>query len=190
MNKGLKVMSYSTSCKTPLSNFEAAANKVKVSDPEAFIKLHSASFVAWTTIPLTLPSNLALCVNANFTYVKVPNKYSGKVYIVAESLLSAIHNPRSNPKKLYEPLFDFFKDLSDTAFRVVVNNFVTDDSSTGVFHCAPAFGEDDFRVCIDNQIISKDNLTVVVDDDGCFTEKLLTSVGATSNMLTKISLKL
>ncbi|KAG4970384.1 hypothetical protein JHK84_036477 [Glycine max] len=190
MNKGLKVMSYSTSCKTPLSNFEAAANKVKVSDPEAFIKLHSASFVAWMTIPLTLPSNLALCVNANFTYVKVPNKYSGKVYIVAESLLSAIHNPRSNPKKLLLTVQKTFleiqmqrsrepQDLSDTAFRVVVNNFVTDDSGTGVFHCAPAFGEDDFRVCIDNQIISKDNLTVVVDDDGCFTEKLLTSVGAT-----------
>ena len=55
----------------------------------------------------------------------------------------------------YEPLFDYFKELSDTAFRVVADNYVTDDSGTGVVHCAPAFGEDDFRVCIDNQILSK-----------------------------------
>lgn len=55
----------------------------------------------------------------------------------------------------YEPLFDYFKELSDTAFRVVADNYVTDDSGTGVVHCAPAFGEDDFRVCIDNKILSK-----------------------------------
>lgn len=55
----------------------------------------------------------------------------------------------------YEPLFGYFMELSDTAFRVVSDNYVTDDSGTGIVHCAPAFGEDDFRVCIENQIISK-----------------------------------
>jgi len=55
----------------------------------------------------------------------------------------------------YEPLFDYFTELSDTAFRVVADNYVTDDSGTGIVHCAPAFGEDDFRVCIDNQILTK-----------------------------------
>ncbi|KAK7312173.1 hypothetical protein VNO77_35842 [Canavalia gladiata] len=220
--KGFKVMPYSTGCKTPLSNFEAGQNYKDVSDPEVFMTFpvlgdpHGASFVAWTTTPWTLPSNLALCVNANFTYVKVRNKYSSKVYIVAESRLSALHNPKEKPKEAvansakdvpknakikgssggktenvldsfevlekvsgaslvgikYEPLFDYFKELSETAFRVVADNYVTDDSGTGVVHCAPAFGEDDFRVCIDNQIISKDNLTVAVDDDGCFTEKI------------------
>ncbi|KAL5168854.1 Isoleucine--tRNA ligase, cytoplasmic [Glycine soja] len=222
--KGFKVMPYSTGCKTPLSNFEAGQNYKDVSDPEVFITFpvvgdqDDASFVAWTTTPWTLPSNLALCINANFTYVKVRNKYSGKVYIVAESRLSAIHNPKEKPKEAvvnssnnvpkninaktkgasggktenvldsfevlekfsgatlvgtkYEPLFDYFKELSDTAFRIVADNYVTDDSGTGVVHCAPAFGEDDFRVCIDNQILSKDKLTVAVDDDGCFTEKI------------------
>ena len=67
----------------------------------------------------------------------------------------------------YEPLFDYFKELSDTAFRVVADNYVTDDSGTGVVHCAPAFGEDDFRVCIDNQILSKvctfKNLKLYID---------------------------
>ncbi|OIV94953.1 hypothetical protein TanjilG_22150 [Lupinus angustifolius] len=219
--KGFKVMPYSTGCKTPLANFEAQ-NYQDVSDPEVMVSFpviddpHNASFVAWTTTPWTLPSNLVLCVNANFTYVKVRNKHSGKVYIVAECRLSAL--PKEKPKeavsngsvdvpkkgnaktkesssgkkenvldsfdvlekvlgsslvgKKYEPLFDYFTELSNSAFKVVAGNFVTDDSGTGIVHCAPAFGEDDFRVCIDNQIISKDNLTVAVDDDGCFTSKI------------------
>lgn len=55
----------------------------------------------------------------------------------------------------YEPLFDYFKEFSDVAFRVVADNYVTDDSGTGIVHCAPAFGEDDYRVCIENQVINK-----------------------------------
>ena len=55
----------------------------------------------------------------------------------------------------YEPLFNYFLEFSDAAFRVVADNYVTDDSGTGIVHCAPAFGEDDYRVCIGNQIINK-----------------------------------
>lgn len=55
----------------------------------------------------------------------------------------------------YEPLFNFFAEFSDVAFRVVADNYVTDDSGTGIVHCAPAFGEDDYRVCSENQIIKK-----------------------------------
>lgn len=55
----------------------------------------------------------------------------------------------------YIPLFDYFKDFSDTAFRVVADDYVTSDSGTGIVHCAPAFGEDDYRVCIGNHIIKK-----------------------------------
>ncbi|KAL6553648.1 hypothetical protein OROGR_007490 [Orobanche gracilis] len=219
--KGLKVLPYSTGCKTSLSKSEAQ-NYKDVSDPELMVAFpvigdpHNASFVAWTTTPWTLPSNLALCVNDNFTYVKVRNKYSGNVYIVAECRLSTL--PKEKPKKVvcngpvdvpkkanakakefsngktenfldsfevlekalgsslvgkkYEPLFDYFTELSNSSFRVVADNSVTDDSGTGIVHYAPAFGEDDFRVCIDNQIIRKDNLTVAVDDDGCFTAKV------------------
>ena len=53
----------------------------------------------------------------------------------------------------YTPLFDFFLELQDTAFRVIADNYVTDDSGTGVVHCAPAFGEDDHRVCLSAGII-------------------------------------
>ncbi|KAM1009791.1 hypothetical protein FF1_045181 [Malus domestica] len=217
--KGFKVMPYSTGCKTPLSNFEAGQDYRDVPDPEIMVTfpivgdLENASFVAWTTTPWTLPSNLALCVNANFTYVKVRNNYSGKVYVVAESRLSALPSEKPKEKSAvvengsksktkggagkketvdsssyqvlqkfsgaslvgnkYVPLFEYFKEFSDVAFRVVADNYVTDDSGTGIVHCAPAFGEDDYRVCLENQVINKgDNLIVAVDDDGCFTERI------------------
>lgn len=52
-------------------------------------------------------------------------------------------------------MFDYFAECSDSAFRVIADNYVTDDSGTGIVHCAPAFGEDDYRVCTENQVISK-----------------------------------
>ncbi|XP_038711378.1 isoleucine--tRNA ligase, cytoplasmic-like [Tripterygium wilfordii] len=220
--KGFKVMPYSTGCNTPLANFEVNLNYKDTPDPEIMVSFPiigeacNAAFVAWTTTPWTLPSNLALCVNANFVYVKVRNKYSGKIYVIAESRLSALPTEKpksdvangpgssktSNPKTKgssggkseapvdsyevlekvsgsslvgmkYEPLFSYFMEFSNVAFRVVADNYVTDDSGTGIVHCAPAFGEDDYRVCIENEIISKgENLIVAVDDDGCFTGKI------------------
>lgn len=220
--RGFKVMPYSTGCKTPLSNFEANSNYKDVPDPELIVSFpivddpDKAAFLAWTTTPWTLPSNLALCVNANFVYVKVRNKYSGKVYVVAESRLSELPTEKpkqvvtngssddlkhSNPKskgssggktkgevefevvekilgaslvgRKYEPLFNYFTEFSDAAFRVLSDNYVTDDSGTGIVHCAPAFGEDDYRVCVENQIIDKgEDLIVAVDDDGCFTGRI------------------
>ncbi|KAE8690316.1 hypothetical protein F3Y22_tig00110895pilonHSYRG00017 [Hibiscus syriacus] len=222
--KAFKVMPYSTGCKTPLSNNEVdkKENYKSVSDPAIMVAFpivgdpDNAAFVAWTTTPWTLPSNLALCVNANFVYVKVRNKYSGKIYVVAESRLSELptEKPKSNSSnessggskkskskgtsgektkdsaadsfevlekfsgaslvgKKYEPLFNYFLEFSDVAFRVIADNYVKDDSGTGIVHCAPAFGEDDYRVCTKNEIINKDeNLIVAVDDDGCFTGKI------------------
>ncbi|CAN0926680.1 Isoleucine--tRNA ligase, cytoplasmic [Linum grandiflorum] len=211
--KGFKVMPYSTGCKTVLSNFEAGQNFKEVDDPEVMVAFpvvddpDNAAFVAWTTTPWTLPSNLALCVNPTFDYVKVRNKYSGKVYVIAECLLSSI--PTEKPKasgsktsssktkgtktenpmdsyellekvkgqelvnKKYVPLFNYFQEFSGTAFRIVADSYVTSDRGTGIVHCAPAFGDDDYRVCIANEIISKgENLVVAVDDDGCYTDRI------------------
>ncbi|CAH8277599.1 unnamed protein product [Arabidopsis lyrata] len=203
--KGFKVMPYSTGLKTQLSNSEAGLNYKDVSDPEIMVTFpvigdqDNAAFVAWTTTPWTLPSNLALCVNPNFVYLKVRNKHNGRVYVVAESRLSALpaDTKKSNPKpkggdsaadsyqvlekfdgaslvgKKYEPLFDYFSDFSCVAFRVVADDYVTDDSGTGIVHCAPAFGEDDYRVCLENKIVEQgENLVVAVDEDGLFTERI------------------
>ncbi|KAL7598546.1 hypothetical protein Lser_V15G23401 [Lactuca serriola] len=216
--RGFKVMPYSTGCKTPLSNFEANSNYKEVPDPEIMVTFpiiddqEGAAFVAWTTTPWTLPSNLALCVNSNLVYVKVKSKSNGKIYVVAESRLSELPvekakkgtpngavDDKSKGKtkssvvayevldkfpgsslvgKKYVPLFDYFKEFSDVAFRVVADDYVTSDSGTGIVHCAPAFGEDDYRVCLENQIINKgENLVMAVDDDGCFTERITDFIG-------------
>ncbi|CAI9296574.1 unnamed protein product [Lactuca saligna] len=71
-----------------------------------------------------------------------------------------------------------FGEFSDVAFRVVADDCVTSYSGTGIVHCAPAFGEDDYRVCLENQIIHKgENLVMAVDDDGCFTERVIDFIG-------------
>ncbi|XP_072969393.1 isoleucine--tRNA ligase, cytoplasmic [Typha angustifolia] len=194
--RSFKVMPYSTGLKTPLSNFEAGQNYKDVSDPAIMMSFpvdgdrDNAALVAWTTTPWTLPSNLALCVNANLVYVKVRDKVSGATYIVAETRFSQLPRAGTGPDgKSYEllekmpgaslvglkyiPLFDYFLE-STTAFRVISDNYVTDDSGTGIVHCAPAFGEDDYRVCVASGIIRKDNdLIVAVDAEGCFTEKIV-----------------
>lgn len=130
--------------------------------------------VAWTTTPWTLPSNLALCVNPDFDYVRLRNAAKGTVLIVAENRMA--HVPGAVAKKgkggkkdepgfeilgkvkgselagrRYRPLLPYFASLQQHgAFRVVADGYVTADSGTGVVHCAPAFGEDDYRVCLAN----------------------------------------
>lgn len=154
-----------------------------------------ASLVAWTTTPWTLPSNVALCVNPALKYVYVKDPRDN-VYVVAEarleSLPGAIKKGQGNAKSLnngwsivktvdgrslaglrYQPVFDWFKDsmVGKQAFRVCVDGYVTDDSGTGIVHQAPAYGEDDYRVCLAQGIIQKDAvLPDPVDANGCFVE--------------------
>lgn len=90
--RGRKIMPYSNACTTVLSNFEVQQNYKDINDPSIFInfptvKDPSVKFVAWTTTPWTLPSNLALAVNPNFTYVKVKDTKRNEIYILAECRL-------------------------------------------------------------------------------------------------------
>ncbi|KAJ4866562.1 tRNA synthetase class I family protein [Raphanus sativus] len=200
--KSFKVMPYSTGLKTQLSNSELKESKKLVSDPDAMVTFpvigdqDNAAFVAWTTTPWNLPCNLALCVNPKFVYVKVRNKHNGRVYVVAESLLSSLPSFADTKKgkggggddsyqvletfegaslvgKKYEPLFEYFSEFSSVAFRVVADDYVTDKSGTGIVHLAPAFGEDDYRVCLENNIVEEgEDLVVAVDEDGLFTERI------------------
>ena len=200
----MQVMPYSTGCTTALSNFEAGQNYKDVSDPAVIVSFpmdgdaDNASFLAWTTTPWTLPSNLALCVNPQFTYLKVKDPKDGRVYIVGKSRLASV--PGAVPKKskgkkgatgeearpweimaeiqgselvgkTYQPLFPYFADLkAEGAFKVCGDAYVTDDSGTGIVHQAPAFGEDDYRVCLAHGVIKKGGtVPCPVDDDGCFT---------------------
>lgn len=187
--QGFKVMPYSTGCTTPLSNFEAKSNYKKVREESIIVSFplidQEAKLLAWTTTPWTLPSNLALCINPVLEYIKIKDNSNDQVYILAKDCLKVLYK---KPKKSctiletflgegligqkYQPLFDYFKESSE--FQVVGDNFVKNDSGTGIVHLAPAFGEDDFRVCLDNGLISQkgENLVCPVDDNGRFTHQV------------------
>uniref|UniRef100_A0A1L8DRS7 Isoleucine--tRNA ligase, cytoplasmic n=1 Tax=Nyssomyia neivai TaxID=330878 RepID=A0A1L8DRS7_9DIPT len=189
--KGVKVMPYSTACTTPLSNFESGQNYKEVTDPAVTVTFpilddpDNAVLIGWTTTPWTLPSNLSLCVNPELDYVRVKEISSRRVIILMEARLDAVFkNPKSYEildkfpgKKLeglkYKPLFDYFEKYKDVAFKVLVDDYVTEESGTGVVHQAPYFGEDDYRVCLANGIITRDQEIICpVDASGRFTNEV------------------
>nr|XP_055165926.1 isoleucine--tRNA ligase, cytoplasmic isoform X1 [Nyctereutes procyonoides] len=194
--RGVKVMPFSTACNTPLSNFESHQNYKDVQDPSVFITFpleedENVSLVAWTTTPWTLPSNLALCVNPEMQYVKIKDVTRGKLLILMEARLPALYKvetdyeilerfPGSYLKgKKYRPLFDYFVQLKENgAFTVLADSYVREEEGTGVVHQAPYFGADDYRVCMDFNIIQKDSPPVCpVDASGCFTAEVTDFMG-------------
>lgn len=189
--RGHRVMPFSTSCTTPLSNFEANMNYKEVSDPSAMVSFPleedpNTFLIAWTTTPWTLPSNLALCVNPDMEYVKLLDAKTSRHYIIAECRIDEVYKNHAKEKtppftvvekfkgatlkdKKYTPLFSYFVDKEPNAFRVMVDKYVTSDSGTGVVHCAPGFGEEDNRVCLANKIFQKGTIVCPVDENGQFT---------------------
>ncbi len=161
--QGHKIVPYCPRCGTPLSSHEVAQGYKDVTERSAIVKFkvadEDAYFLAWTTTPWTLPSNLGLCVNPNVTYVKL--RVYGKVYYLAEALVDSVFDgswgEREELAKMkgseleyrkYEPLYPFAtQDVRDKAFFVICDDYVTTEDGTGIVHTAPAFGEDDNRVC-------------------------------------------
>lgn len=186
--KGTKVMPFSTACSTPLSNFESAQNYKNVTDISVTIALSTINdpneqLLIWTTTPWTLPSNLAVCVNPKMIYVKVKPITSDSVYILAQNRLEFVFKDPNGYVVLeefpgsflenvsYKPLFDCFS--KHRGFRVLLDDYVTDDSGTGIVHQAPYFGEEDYRVCLANGVITKSSPIVCpIDDCGRFTEQV------------------
>ncbi len=183
--RGVKVVPFSTALGTVLSNFEAGSNYQDVQDPAITVlfRLHDedAYMSAWTTTPWTLPSNLALCVNLNITYVKVRDTDLDKVIYLAKDRLEAVgkgkhleviseHPGSELVGKTYEPLFPYFTGMkAEGAFQVVADDYVSTEAGTGIVHQAPAFGEDDFRVMKTNGITA---LVCPVDLEGKFTSEV------------------
>ncbi|XP_055546586.1 isoleucine--tRNA ligase, cytoplasmic [Wyeomyia smithii] len=187
--QGVKVMPYSTACTTALSNFESGQNYKEVTDPAVFVTFpivgdkDGAALVGWTTTPWTLPSNMSCCVNPDLIYARVKDVKTGKIYVLMECRVETLFKgpecyevlERFPGNKLvglkYEPLFDYFRKYETVAFRVLVDGYVTEDSGTGVVHQAPYFGEDDFRVCLANGVITRDQEIVCpVDPSGRFVD--------------------
>ena len=170
--KGFKIVPYCPRCGTPLSAQEVAQGYKLVKERSAIVRFkvtdEDAYFLAWTTTPWTLPSNVALCVNPDETYCKV-KAADGYTYYMAQALLDTVLGKLGNEeegikayeildsfagkeleRKSYEPLFECAKECADKqnkkGFFVTCDNYVTMTDGTGIVHIAPAFGEDDANV--------------------------------------------
>lgn len=170
--KGFKIVPYCPRCGTPLSSHEVAQGYKDVKERSAIarfkVKDEDAYILAWTTTPWTLPSNVALCVNPNESYVKV-KAADGYTYYMAEALLDSVLGKLADEEngvkayeiletykgidleyKEYEPLFRFADEIiakqHKKAYYVTCDTYVTMGDGTGVVHIAPAFGEDDAQV--------------------------------------------
>ena len=193
--EGVKIMGYSTSCATPLSNFEIQQNYQEIQDDSLFIKIPlkinsqsdnlenkftGANILVWTTTPWTLPSNYALCVGKQIDYVLV--ELEGNKYVCGEKLIGNIFG-KKNPVILekfkgselegleYCPVFGFNNHIS--TYKIISGNFVTDSDGTGIVHIAPSYGADDYQVCLDNGLITKESkLFQPLDSNGFVTDSI------------------
>jgi isoleucyl-tRNA synthetase len=168
--EGEKVLMYCTRDATPISKAEVAMDNSyqDVTDPTVYAKFKlndsDTYLLAWTTTPWTLPSNSAIAVNKDITYVEV--KLDGEKYILAEKLLDKALTDEKHQKlayellrtfkgkelvgKSYQPLFDTYKDMGKEAFKVWHADFVHDEEGTGIAHESPAYGEEDYQLSRDN----------------------------------------
>ncbi|MEG1788770.1 MAG: isoleucine--tRNA ligase [Kiritimatiellia bacterium] len=167
--KSHRIMPYSWKLSTPLSNFEAGSNYKDVQDPAVTVRCRitagapaawgtEAYLLIWTTTPWTLLTNFAICAGPEIDYVAVRDCASGAVYIVAEARLSALFKKADDYTVVdrckgvalkglhYEPIFPQYRNQPQ-AFVVLTDPYVTTTDGTGLVHNAPAYGEDDFRVC-------------------------------------------
>ncbi len=168
--KGFKIVPYCPRCGTPLSSHEVAQGYKTVKERSAVVRFRcvgeDAYFLAWTTTPWTLPSNVALCVNPTDMYCKV-KAADGYTYYMAKALLDSVLGKLSSDGapayeileempgaslagKEYEPLFDFSGKVAakqnKKGYYIVTDSYVTMTDGTGIVHTAPAFGEDDNRI--------------------------------------------
>ena len=189
--KGHKVVPYCPRCGTPLSSHEVAQGYKDVKERSAMVKFKAKDeentyFLAWTTTPWTLPSNLGLVVNPEVDYVKVA--YEGQNLIMAEALVESVFANKEGEhpvverfkgkdleRREYEPLYPYAEGkINKKAFYVMCDGYVTTSDGTGIVHTAPAFGEDDARVCRDYDmpfvqfVDAKGNMTAETDWAGTF----------------------
>ena len=196
--RAYRVMGYSWACETPLSNFEMQLNyqeKVTKSVYCAFQlkNVPNRYMVAWTTTAWTLPGNLALCVGPEIKYSIVCPKDSSNQYIVSSRCCEKVFGKgvrtigTIDGKDLagleYIPLFDYIQKMEEKMeekrevrkYMVISDGYVLDDGTgTGIVHQAPAFGEEDLRICIEHGIVNNVNVLdyCLVDRKGCFDHRV------------------
>jgi len=184
--EGFKVMPFSTRLGTPLSNFEANLNYKEVDDPSITIAITlirdpTVKLLVWTTTPWTLPSNLAIMVRGDLSYVQIRDLKTQNVYILGKETVNR-YFPSSEHYEIireflgselagqeYEPIFPYFADRKTSgAFRIILEESLSETEGTGLVHTAPAFGEIDFFACLREGI----DPVCPVDQNGCFTQEI------------------
>lgn len=196
--KAYKIMAYSTGAHTPLSNSEASEEYITRTDPSVYVKFQDKAnsnlyYIAWTTTPWTLPSNLALCVNPRFEYVIIHDKKTDELWTVLKGTEDKLYQQNKKIKTLpyetiytklgselvnteYVPVFNYF---AERLYKIIGGSYVTADTGTGIVHVAPAFGEDDYDISISQGIVTKENIAEYgpVDDEGKFTDAIIDFAG-------------
>ncbi|KAH9386481.1 isoleucyl-tRNA synthetase [Nematocida major] len=195
--RGYRVMPYSTACRTPMSNFEANQNYKVTTDLTATVRLPllkpitlngreyaKVSFLAWTTTPWTLPGNSALMVGPGMDYVLIPDKVEGAHVIVGK-----FYAKKAKPAEAFkgadilgveyaQPFAHFEERRGSGYFRTYGAEFVVEGAGTGIVHCAPGFGEEDYNAFVSNGIIREnDEVVCPVDESGCFTQEVAEYAG-------------
>ena len=184
--KAHRIMPYSWKLNTPLSNFEAGRNYQNVQDPAITVQIplldfeiDNACLLIWTTTPWTLPSNLAVCVGPDIDYAAVIDHQTNRRFLLATTRLSNYFKEESDYEILktfkgsllegykYKPIFDDFINHNN-AFQILTDAFVSTEDGTGIVHMAPAYGEDDYRICRNVGIEIIDPL----DEDCIFTNQV------------------
>ncbi len=183
--EGHYILPYCPRCSTVLSNHELNLGGYKeVHDPAITVKFKKSGtgnvyYLAWTTTPWTLPSNLALTVGDEIEYVEVED--GGEHYILAKALLPSYYRGEEEYSVVgefkgsdlvgasYEPLFPYFaEEKANGAFQIYSGEHVSTEEGTGIVHTAPGFGEDDYRVLKDTGV----STICPVDAEGKFTEEV------------------
>jgi isoleucyl-tRNA synthetase len=191
-----KVMPYSSACNTVLSNFEAGLNYKDSNDPSVIVNFPlvenpNVKLLVWTTTPWTLPSNLFVAVNPKFDYLHI--KTGDNEYIFAECLLgNVVHKVGIDGKyeivnkmkgselhgKEYVPLYDNFYHFKERGcFKVYSADYVTSEAGTGIVHNSPGYGDDDYKVGVQYNLIDADNPLGPIDEDGVFTNAFPLTAG-------------
>lgn len=188
-----KVVPYCPRCGTPLSSHEVAQGYKLVKDPSIFVKFRiinpehkNCSLLVWTTTPWTLPGNVAVAVNGKFQYVKARLKsQSGEILVLAKERLSVL-GPEPEIEVIsefagkdladlrYQPIFEFSKEADQSAYKVILADFVSLSDGSGLVHIAPAFGEDDMNAIKEQNKVLKQKgepefpVIMTVNEDGKF----------------------
>lgn len=191
MYLGYKVVPYCPRCGTPLSSHEVGQGMRETTDPSVFVKFKSLDFddtyyLAWTTTPWTLISNVCLTVHPELVYVLI--EHDGEKFILAEEKVKELFDDYTVLKKFkgkdleykrYEQLFPYIVPKEE-AFFVTLANYVTTEEGTGIVHSAPAFGEDDaitgkkYGLPLMNPVLEDGTFSNEISDfAGLFVKKLI-----------------